>query len=36
MSFQTGVENLFDRNYYYREGFPELGRSWYLSIRYSY
>lgn len=36
MSFQTGVENLFDRNYYYREGFPEQGRSWYLNIRYSY
>ena len=36
MSFRTGVENLFDRNYYYREGFPEPGRSWYFNIRYSY
>jgi iron complex outermembrane receptor protein len=36
MSAQTGVENLFDRNYYYREGFPEPGRSWYFNIRYSY
>jgi iron complex outermembrane receptor protein len=36
MSAQAGVENLFDRNYYYREGFPELGRSWYFNIRYSY
>jgi outer membrane receptor protein involved in Fe transport len=34
--FRTGVENLFDRNYYYREGFPEPGRSWYFNMRYCY
>ncbi|MBN2319984.1 MAG: TonB-dependent receptor [Acidobacteria bacterium] len=36
MNAQTGVENLFDRNYYYREGFPEPGRIWHFSIRYCY
>jgi iron complex outermembrane receptor protein len=36
MSAQGGAENLFDRNYYYREGFPKPGRNWYLNIRYSY
>jgi outer membrane receptor protein involved in Fe transport len=36
MNFRTGIENLFDRYYYYREGFPESGRSWYFNFRYSY
>jgi iron complex outermembrane receptor protein len=35
-SLQTGVRNLFDRNYYYKEGFPEAGRTWHLSARYSF
>lgn len=34
ISTQAGVDNLFDRNYHYREGFPEPGRSWYLKMRY--
>ena len=33
LSFQTGVRNLFDRNYYYKEGFPEPGRNWHFSMR---
>jgi len=36
VNFRTGVENIFDRNYYYREGFPEPGRSWYFNILCSY
>jgi iron complex outermembrane receptor protein len=31
--FQIGVKNLFDRNYYYQEGFPEVGRNWYFNTR---
>jgi iron complex outermembrane recepter protein len=27
---RAGVKNLFDRNYYYQEGYPEPGRNWYL------
>ena len=34
--FQIGVKNLFDRNYYFQEGFPEAGRSWYLNTRYAF
>ena len=30
---QVGVKNLFDRNYYYQEGYPEAGRNWYFSTR---
>jgi iron complex outermembrane receptor protein len=33
---QAGVKNLFDRNYYYWEGFPEEGRNWYLTLRYTF
>jgi iron complex outermembrane receptor protein len=35
-TMQVGVKNLFDRNYYYWEGFPEEGRSWYLTLRYAF
>jgi len=35
-SMQAGVKNLFDRNYYYWEGFPEKGRNWYLTLRYTF
>lgn len=36
MSLQAGVRNLFDRNYYYWEGFPEEGRNWYFTLRYRF
>ena len=36
MRIQTGIRNIFDRNYYYQEGFPEPGRNWDFSIRYSF
>jgi iron complex outermembrane recepter protein len=35
-SLQVGVKNLFDRNYYFQEGFPEAGRSWYFNMRYRF
>ncbi len=33
---QTGVRNVFDRNYCYNAGFPEAGRNWFLNFRYTY
>jgi iron complex outermembrane receptor protein len=36
MNLQVGVKNLFDRNYYYQEGYPEAGRNWYLNARYRF
>lgn len=35
-SLEAGVKNLLDRNYYYWEGFPEAGRTWYLTVRYHF
>jgi iron complex outermembrane receptor protein len=36
MVLQTGVANVFDRNYYYTAGFPEEGRNWYFNTRYRF
>jgi len=36
MDLQAGVRNLFDRFYYYREGFPQPGRNWYFNVRYRF
>ena len=36
LAVQAGVKNLFDRNYYYQEGFPEEGRNWNATIRYRF
>jgi iron complex outermembrane receptor protein len=33
---QTGINNLFDCNYYYQEGFPEPGRNWHFGVRYHF
>lgn len=33
---QTGINNLFDRNFYYQEGFPEPGRTWHFGVRYHF
>jgi iron complex outermembrane receptor protein len=33
---QAGVKNLFDRDYYYQEGYPEAGRNWYANLRYRF
>lgn len=36
ISMQVGIKNLFDRNYYYTAGYPEIGRSWLLNFRYRF
>jgi len=33
---QVGVKNIFDRNYYYREGYPMAGRNWYFNMKYEF
>jgi iron complex outermembrane receptor protein len=36
MKLQIGVKNIFDRNYYYREGYPMAGRNWYCNMKYNF
>jgi iron complex outermembrane recepter protein len=36
LKIQTGVKNLFDRDYYYSAGYPEIGRNWFFNLRYQY
>ncbi len=36
LSLHAGVKNIFDRNYYYQEGFPEAGRNWFIDMRYRF
>lgn len=36
VSLQGGVRNLFDRNYWYQNGYPEEGRNWYFTMRYQF
>jgi len=33
---QAGVKNLTDANYYYWEGFPEAGRTGYITFRVAF
>lgn len=33
---QSGVRNVFDRNYFYTAGYPEEGRNWYFNVRYTF
>lgn len=35
LGVQVGVKNLFDRDFYYWEGFPEPGRCAYVTLRFS-
>ena len=35
-SLQAGLNNLFDRNYYFTAGYPEAGRNWFLNLRYRF
>jgi len=35
-SLQAGLNNLFDRNYYFTAGYPEEGRNWFLNLRYRF
>ncbi|WP_169767437.1 TonB-dependent receptor plug domain-containing protein [Campylobacter curvus] len=36
LSIDAGISNLFDRNYEYREGYPEEGRVFFSNIRYKF
>jgi iron complex outermembrane receptor protein len=36
VSVQAGVKNLFDRNYFYTAGYPEIGRNCFLNFRYRF
>ncbi len=36
VSVQAGLKNLGDANYYYWEGFPEPGRTGYVTLRYAF
>lgn len=36
ISVEAGVRNLFDRNYYYTAGYPEIGRNWFANLRYRF
>lgn len=34
LELNAGVKNITDKNYYYSEGFPEEGRTYYVGVRY--
>ena len=36
LSTQTGLKNVLDRSYDYRDGFPEAGRNRYRNLRYQF
>ena len=36
LSWEAGVKNITDRNYYYNAGYPEEGRNWYTNMRYRF
>ncbi|HXE13095.1 MAG TPA: TonB-dependent receptor plug domain-containing protein [Bryobacteraceae bacterium] len=36
LDLQAGIKNIFDRNYFYVAGYPELGRNWYFNVRYRF
>ncbi|MCD8213171.1 MAG: TonB-dependent receptor [Campylobacter sp.] len=36
LSVEAGISNLFDKNYEYREGYPEEGRVFFSNIRYKF
>lgn len=36
LTVQGGVKNLLDRNYYFTAGYPEIGRNWFLNLRYHF
>jgi iron complex outermembrane recepter protein len=36
VTVQAGVKNLLDRNYYYTAGYPQIGRNWFVNLRYQY
>lgn len=36
VTFEAGIKNALDRNYYYTAGYPEEGRNWYTNLRYRF
>lgn len=36
LSVEVGISNLFDKNYEYREGYPEEGRVFFTNLRYKF
>jgi iron complex outermembrane receptor protein len=36
LDVRAGVNNVFDREYYYTAGYPEIGRNWRLSLHYRF
>lgn len=36
ISVETGINNIFDKNYFFSEGYPEAGRNFYLSLNYHF
>ena len=36
MTLDTGINNLFDKEYEYVKGYPMPGRNFYVGIRYNY
>lgn len=36
LSLEAGVSNIFDKNYYYQEGYPEEGRLFFSNMRYQF
>lgn len=36
LSVEAGISNLFDKNYEYREGYPEEGRVFVTNLRYKF
>ncbi len=36
VTVEGGVKNVLDRNYYYTAGYPEIGRNWFINLRYQF
>ncbi|WP_298058028.1 TonB-dependent receptor [uncultured Campylobacter sp.] len=36
LSVEAGISNLFDKNYEYREGYPEEGKVFFTNLRYKF
>jgi iron complex outermembrane recepter protein len=36
VSFQVNLRNVFDNNYYYTPGYPEIGRNWLANLRWQF
>ena len=36
VALSAGVENVFDKNYVFQEGYPEAGRTWFANARFNF